>query len=203
MFPSQVSYKDLGGLANHLSTLLDATDSMTFYCEDLNRTFAVSYIDWEKDDAADDPKKAIDMSVHYHVFHCDMSATMSYEFTELGDVNDMINALFHVILDLKPCKECFHLTDLPEQYCQRCMTHKIRNEYIRVLRNETPPTHECAICLEEVYYSRLNCGHYFHKTCFIKQNPNSWFCIDTAPKIRCPMCRENISHDDKSNFFLC
>lgn len=195
-FTSHVMYQDLDGMVAHLETLLEKTDVFHFYCEDPDHNFATSCFEWEK------TKDKYDMTLYYRVFHCDYDTSMSYEFTGIENARQMVDAVFHAIFDLRLCKECFYLTDHPDQFCQKCLSHKIRDEYARKYR-QSLPTIECAICLEQVYSPRLSCGHYFHKTCFVKQNRGSWFCEDTTPDIRCPMCREHLTESDKSDFFLC
>ena len=142
------------------------------------------------------------MTVYYNVFHCASTSSMSLDLKGLKNPKEMIDGIFHVVFDMRLCKECFRLTDDPSQCCQKCMSHKIRNEYALKARNIVIPPTECAICLDEVYYSRLTCGHYFHKTCFIKQNTSTWFYDDGSFIMKCPVCRTYISESDKISFFL-
>lgn len=117
---------------------------------------------------------------------------------ELIKVKDILDCVFEILWKYKMCNECYYLIKENNSICEYCFMSKYKWEY-GLSKNYIDVIPTCTICLEHVFKARLNCGHYFHKTCLIKMNPNSTY---DNEEIKCPLCRELITKQDKIEYFL-
>jgi len=136
-------------------------------------------------------------TLHYRVLRCDSSYFLTHPLKN----DDETNGEWKGTLFFSPilCMECFSIipssqTLCPECYCMRIMYH------FGIFHQYTSSVPVCSICFDQVFFSRLHCGHYVHKTCFIKMNSSSWYDYDAEYK--CPICRTVINEEDKLDFFL-
>jgi len=175
--------------------------TVRFNCESADRTFLVSSFDILRDEETE-----YCILVRYRVYYCDYAYLMETEIMGLKDATDIVHAVFHCVIDMKLCKECFALTSSDHQLCPTCIPNKIREDYIKLHRAENEDkmssgSKVCTICMEPVCVSRLRCGHFFHRTCLIRLGRSQWY-DDDARTIRCPMCRTIITAEDKYDFFM-
>jgi hypothetical protein len=81
------------------------------------------------------------------------------------------------------CSSCDNYFDNEEkdEFCHLCYPFAMKRE------------DDCAICLtnKEAVWIETKCKHIFHQTCF--REITSIF-INDSHKIKCPLCRTNISH---------
>lgn len=94
---------------------------------------------------------------------------------------------FEQINKIRFCSDCGNFCDSIHYYddmdmCETCLFNEINAS----LKKET---YTCSICQEEgKRMFKTNCGHYFHRKCLSKINPN--------PYPKCPLCRANLDPDD-------
>jgi hypothetical protein len=141
--------------------------------------------------------------VKYRVIKCDNETTISYtiEDENLSSITMLLHSFFRLLWTSSICNECFGIVIKPEVMCKDCQPMKILYSYGIVhnyITNHSVPT--CSICFDPVYYSKLKCGHYVHKTCMINMNTSNWFRYEDEYK--CPICRTILTEDDKIQFFL-
>lgn len=165
-----------------------------FHCESADKMFLITGIDVFRD------TNTIGVTIKYRVYHCDYSYVLDYEIQGLRDAEDIVHAVFHCALDMHLCKECFALTSSEHQLCGSCMPNRIREEYARIHRGNTN-IDICTICMETVYTARIHCGHSFHRTCLIRLCKTQWY-DDTIKPIKCPLCRTEITSEDKFDYFM-
>lgn len=205
-----VNFDNMEGMTNYVETTLklmqddlntstrseSITRKIPFHCESADKTFVVTCLDIFKEAG----HNTIGITVGYRIYHCDYSYIFDYDIHGLRDAEDVVHAVFHCVLDMHLCKECFMLTSSEHQLCNTCIPNRIREEYSRVHRGNTN-IDVCTICMETVYLSRIRCGHSFHRTCLIGLCKNRWFDENTKP-IKCPLCRAEITSEDKYDYFM-
>lgn len=106
--------------------------------------------------------------------------------------------LFEWILEIlwvhKRCPECLGLSE--NNICYACAAVKNSWEFA-VAKNYTQYFPVCTICFDSVFTSRLECGHYFHKTCIVE------YCRkNTDDVLKCPNCRTPFSRLDRQKFYI-
>ena len=205
-----MSFDNLDGMKSYVDTTLklmqddlnnaprseSVTRKILFHCESADKTFLITGLNILKETENNN----IGITIEYRVYHCDYSYILDYEIHGLRDAEDVVHAIFHCVLDMHLCKECFTLTSSEHQLCNTCIPNRIREEYSRVHRGNTN-IDVCTICMETVYTSRIRCGHSFHRTCLIGLCKNRWFDENTKP-IKCPLCRAEITSEDKYDYFM-
>jgi hypothetical protein len=177
--------------------------TIPFPCDNKDRSFMmydIVFYHIKNDKEITPPILCIELN--YKMYHCDATEYISYDIMGLRDAEDVIQAIFYCLFDMEPCRECYNLTDSKHHLCMQCIPQKIRDEYALVHKQQQGKT--CSICFEPVYVSSLSCGHFFHKTCFIKQNPYLWYSsrIAKTNTIKCPLCRIAIQPEDEYLFFM-
>jgi len=141
------------------------------------------------------------MSVAYRVHRCDEDMVLLHDLPgEYEHFYEVMEAFFSFLWDSTLCPECFSIIPIISSMCSECYPMRIMHQY-GVVHNKTTSIPTCSICLEQVYSSRLCCGHYAHKTCFVLMNPNRWYSYDDEYK--CPICRAPITDQDRRDYFLC
>jgi hypothetical protein len=139
-------------------------------------------------------------SIHYLVIHCDGDTTLTYDFpTTFVSIMDVLKAFYTLLWTSTLCSECFDIITMPSTLCSQCYPMRIMHHF-GMAHNHTLYIPTCPICFEQVYSAKLHCGHYVHKTCFIKMNSERWFTYET--EVKCPLCRAEITTQDKYDYFL-
>jgi hypothetical protein len=139
-------------------------------------------------------------TVAYRVRRCDEDTVLSHELPgEYEHFHEVLEAFFSFLWDSTLCPECFSIMPLASSLCTECYPMRIMYQY-GVIHNKTTCIPTCSICFEHVYHSKLRCGHYAHKTCFVLMNPNRWYSYDDEYK--CPICRAPINDQDRREYFL-
>ena len=176
---------------------------LAFRCENVERTFMISNVEITQESDEDEEEQEYGLYLSYHVLHCSYHHSMEHVVRGKKNATEIVHAIFHCLFDYHLCQECFQLTRHPEKLCHECIPYKLRDEYGRQFRGREC-SETCTICLEPVYSSRLACGHFFHKTCFVRQNPQQWYSSsdEYSMEIHCPLCRAAITDQDKNTFFL-
>lgn len=139
-------------------------------------------------------------SVQYLIIHCDADASMTYEFpSSFASLVDVFSAFYHLLWTSTLCSECFNIVSVPGALCLECYPARIYHHF-GMAHNLSLGIPSCPICFEQVYHAKLHCGHYVHRTCFVKMNSDRWFTYEM--EIKCPICRAVISTQDRYDFFL-
>lgn len=139
-----------------------------------------------------------ELHIDYNVLKCSYDHDETHSFYDLHSVEECVHQLFAFLWEFDLCKECLCMTNKDQKLCRSCLSSRLMWEW-GVKNGKVSVIEKCAICLEEVYCSKLACGHQFHKTCFINLNPLEWF--DEDVNVKCPICRKDISDRDKSVYF--
>lgn len=150
------------------------------------------------------------VKITYYVYHCDpnnfLVASLGIDCFQLDvpSTKIMVDHLFNLLWTHTVCSECYNLVPIVENssqppLCQDCYPMKMFMVW-GIINNKNMLPSTCCICLDQVYQSRLQCGHMVHKTCFIRVGVHQWF--DSDNEYLCPLCRTAITDDDKQNFFL-
>lgn len=162
-------------------------DEINFYVKNHDHTFEITCLVLKK------KLGYLKLDIYYNILP--IQKGMRYRCpTQFETTDDIIQYVFHLLWKYKLCNECFNLIkESEESICDDCKPQKYFWEYgmEHKLTNSIPT---CSICFEQAYSSKLQCGHYFHLTCF--QN----LCYETS--IRCPVCRVKITKADRINFYL-
>ena len=139
-------------------------------------------------------------TLYYVVLHCDSEYLLSHVFSENAEnIADIFCAFFELLWTVSLCPECFAIVTAPDTLCNECYPMRIMHQY-GVAHQHSPSVPTCSICFDQVYHSKLHCGHYVHKTCFVKMNPEKSFTYDM--EIKCPICRAPMTSQDRYEFFL-
>jgi len=164
----------------------------------VNSTYRTSYVYIHRDKINNQYKYSAE--IEYNVIKCCNENTLIYKPNLVADnVISLLNGIYHWLWDSSVCMECFKLIPLCNRLCFSCDSYRIFWEF-GVLHQKIINIPVCSICFEPVFHSKLSCGHYFHKTCFIQMNKSNWF--NEEDEYQCPLCRNTISNIDQSNYFL-
>jgi len=121
------------------------------------------------------------------------------------DIKEMMESFFSVLWTHVCCHECLELIPNNTEHgmCRDCLPMYFFWVW-GIKENLVPSPPTCSICMESVSYSKLQCGHYFHKTCILRLNPDLWFDPEhySETHLRCPLCRAPFTHQDHMTFFL-
>lgn len=164
-------------------------------CRDVEDTFTVRDIKIIQQP----DEKNTEVIIHYNVFHLGKENDELKAEIDIPESANKVDAIFDIFWKYKLCPECLHLIHNDRELCEDCIFHKMRQQY-GIKQGYITEFNSCPICQENVYHTRLQCGHYIHHTCLINLNPFKYFrrCDD----IKCPVCRRAISHADKNRFFI-
>jgi hypothetical protein len=133
--------------------------------------------------------------IKYRILKCYYYSIETYEIPPQESIEDLLSYFYNLLWNYKLCKECYKI--VPDRFCFECTSMQVFWEWGKLKFDAEIP--QCSICLEDVYHSKLECGHYFHKTCLIKLNPLNWY---HSKEIKCPNFRKVISEKDVANYFL-
>ena len=146
------------------------------------------------------------ISLNFNVYNFNISyyplkTGYSYLYYELKtkEIKKIMEEIFELLWNYNMCNECFELLPPNKSICDYCISSKMFWQY-GLIKHYVSDIPICLICLDNCYKAKLECGHYFHKTCFINLNNEDFF--DEKTDIKCPHCRINISQKDKINYFL-
>lgn len=172
-------------------------DNIDFICTNALQTYRTSKLVITKQD-----NDSWECHVIYYVIKCDPDFSLKHCFPiSFDNVSDAIHHVYEFLWRSTVCLECYSLilTDNDTKgLCWSCYTTKIFWD-VGVASGFIDAATLCSICMEPVYHSRLECQHWFHKTCFIKLCPTNWYKDQT---IHCPLCRKEITQRDQKNYFL-
>lgn len=139
-------------------------------------------------------------SLQYVVIHCDADTTMEFDVPKtFGSLVEVFTEFYTLLWTHTLCLECFRIIPSVNTLCTDCYPMRIMHHY-GMAHNFTLFIPTCPICFEQVFLSKLHCGHYVHKTCFIKMNSERWFTYEI--EMKCPLCRASIDSQDKYDYFL-
>jgi hypothetical protein len=135
---------------------------------------------------------------YFPIKTCEQSI-LYYDFpNEITTIKETINHVFELLWKFKMCNECFYLVNHDKTICDYCLMSQFYWSYGLTQKIvDSIPT--CSICLESVYKSKLECGHYFQKTCLIKMIPSYYY---ENQEIKCPLCRQLLTKLDKIEYFF-
>lgn len=139
-------------------------------------------------------------SFQYVVIHCDADASMTFDLPDpFASISEIFAAVYHMLWTTTLCSECYDIVTVPNNLCNQCYPMRVMHHY-GIAHNLTLSIPTCPICFEQVFYTKLHCGHYVHKTCFIKMNNDRWYTYEM--ELKCPICRALINSQDRYDFFL-
>lgn len=164
-------------------------------CRDVEDTFTVRDIKIIQNNE----EKSTEIIIYYCVLGLGKDDTELKATIEVSEEENKIDAIFEIFWKYKLCPECLHLIKKTREVCEDCIFHKMRQQY-GLKHGYIDEFTTCPVCRENVYHTRLQCGHFIHHTCLVNLNPFKYFrrCED----IKCPVCRRPISHSDKNRFFI-
>ena len=179
----------------------------TIVCTNFAETFRTKSLTIQQHHVSDSenasettPTTTYTASLEYHVLRCDGEATLTHDFPEShNSMLDVLEAFFRMLWTSTLCPECYTIIKASDSLCGSCYPMRVFYQY-GVAHQHTLSVPTCSICFDQVYHSKLHCGHYVHKTCFIRMNTERWFSYDT--ELKCPICRTPINSQDRYDFFL-
>lgn len=130
-------------------------------------------------------------NINYNVNLNELSPTIERGSLEIGEtIENFINDLLAVSITVNLVNRLNKIV-VDKCLCDFCYTIKLK-QYIdekSYCLDTLFENGECSICLDDYFglnCLKLDCGHCFHKTCFLKWN-----------KYTCPYCRQiiNINYD--------
>jgi len=141
-------------------------------------------------------------SMEYHVLRCDADTTLTHALPDVyTSPADVFKAFYNLLWTSSLCSECFSIVSVSETLCSQCYPMRIMYQF-GVAHDHTASIPVCSICFDQVYFSKLHCGHYVHKTCFIRVNTERWFSSYETSELKCPLCRAVVDSQDCYDFFL-
>jgi hypothetical protein len=179
------------------NTLVKISKEYTINCTQYKNEFKIFKLFIKKEN-----EKWI-VSFNYVPIKCNYDSNLYYDYDKKMDsTENILNHLLEILWKYHMCNECFYLIEPNENLCSYCVPSKIFWEY-GFYHKYTDNIPLCIICLESCYKSKLECGHFVHKTCLIKLNPNEYYeKINSDNEIKCPYCRQIITKKDKQEYFL-
>jgi hypothetical protein len=139
-------------------------------------------------------------TLEYRVLRCDADGALTHEMEGTFEKpTEIFQAFYRLLWNSNVCCECYNMVVLPSTLCSECYPMRIFYQY-GMAHQYVPSVPTCSICFDQVYLSKLQCGHYVHKTCLIRMNTERWFSYDT--EIKCPICRAALTSQDKYDYFL-
>ncbi len=171
-----------------INTLKEKKESV-FLCKNFDHSFQITYV------VIKENENLLHLQIYYIVLLFSHKTEISHESKTLFSCyDDVIHHLYKMLWTYKLCPECYDLIPNTKPLCESCIPQKYFWEFgIEQKFTDMIPT--CTICLEHVYGCKLQCGHYFHLTCF--QNM-----YKSGKPVQCPNCRRKLSTFDRETFFL-
>ena len=161
-------------------------DESPLYVRSYNNQFIVTHITISK------KNDAFQTILYYQVVT--NNKEFSFRFpNDFDSIENIIENVYNVLWEYKVCSECLELTPGDMEYCQQCFPTRYFWEYgIKTNKIDSIPT--CSICLDNTIGNKLECGHYFHLSCFSRHYRKK--------DIKCPNCRKAITENDRNTFLL-
>ena len=206
--PESFTFHDRSTLIEQLKEVLDISKhessacpcksielEIPFSCDNVRHTFHIEEFRLRYHTQ----KRQFEMDMEYTIYKCDEEYSFVFFSKPFSTMEEVVDHLMEILWEGKLCRECLHLMQPNEKGCQKCMPSKLVMEYgMEKGKVSNYPT--CSICLDPVLKHHLECGHYFHKKCFLGLNKKKWFEDDST--ILCPMCRMEITSNDKLEYFF-
>jgi hypothetical protein len=118
-------------------------------------------------------------------FRVNKSCQARIKRIDCENVEDAIKKILEIPQIYVVCIECGAILSKSD-VCQNCEFFKAYGIYHGLVEQI------CAICQEQVYRTKLGCGHMFHYTCLTKLDPVS---------VKCPVCRTSLSVEEVEDIF--
>lgn len=190
------SYEELiNRLIESIGNENDVKVKLDMGCMDIDGVFKINEVCFEMGEEPD----TILIVIRYNVIHCYKDAEIESDIEIESSDKNKADKVFELLWKYKPCPECLFLISKTEDVCKTCLFHKMRQQY-GILKEYITNIETCMICQENVYDTKLKCGHWIHHTCLIKMNPERWF--DETIELKCPLCREKLTDEDINRYFL-
>jgi hypothetical protein len=164
-------------------------DNAPFYVHSALNKFVITHLTIRKKSLEDEKLKLI---IYYQIVANDKE--LVYRPSEyFENIEDIIDVVYNILWTYDICPECFTIMENGQPFCNSCYPQKFFWDYgISKKKTETIPT--CSICFDHAISNRLECGHFFHLTCFSKYYGKK--------DVKCPMCRTPITENDRILFLL-
>lgn len=162
-------------------------EETNFYVKNHDHSFEITFLDIKK------KNEYYKVTIYYHILPLDNA--IRYKIRENFETTEtIIQFIYEVLWTYKVCNECFNLMkNSDESICDDCKPQKFFWEFgLEKKYTESIPT--CSICFDHTYSNKLQCGHYFHLTCFKN--------LYHDKNVKCPICRISITKVDRNCFFL-
>lgn len=167
---------------------------LTVYCENIFHEFVIREIEIKYDTT-----EIVMVYYYYNIFHMSKNDSCHKKFFLKTEIRKIFDELFEMSWKYRLCMECTSLIPKENGLCSKCIYHKYRQEY-GIKKGIISEHNTCMICHENVYNTRLECGHSIHHKCLIRLNPNKWY--DKNLNIKCCICRQTLSDTDVHKYFL-
>jgi hypothetical protein len=188
-----------------LENLMKSISSLTQYnhvsckiymnCENIENTFLMNEIEVH---LKSQMESSID--IYYNVFRLsekmELLTTLKFQFE---NKEKLIDFIFEILWSYKLCPECLNIIKNKDELCYDCTFHKMRQQY-GLLKKYINEHYKCMICQENVYNTKLQCGHYIHHTCLLQLHSHKWFSDNI--QMKCGICRQYLTESDKYKYFL-
>jgi len=141
--------------------------------------------------------------INYSITKCHPEIVHKYTLGPSSDIAFLCKEFLSFFWKYTTCPECLiGLRMLSEEVCSDCIPLKINCEFA-VAEGFKSQIDGCPICLEAVYFSKLHCGHFIHKTCMVKLSEDEWYNEESMnlKPLKCPLCRTFLSSSDIKGLF--
>jgi len=199
---SKTDFRELDSFIKMIKEMVDESEITTttisvvkisINCSDVDNTFMVRDIKLLRQE----DEETIEMTIYYNVYHFNKRDELS-TVIEMSKDMEMEEMIFSIFWMYKLCPECLELIPKTKEMCGDCMFHKIRQQY-GISKGMIEGYDLCMICQDEVYHTKLQCGHSIHHLCILNLNPKKWYHHEL--KLKCPVCRQPFTDYDKNRFF--
>jgi len=171
-------------------------------CDDVNHRFHIDKLSLQREEGNTTNGVQWKNYISYYPMKSSVNSILYFDLPTDSSVPHILDRLFEILWKYQMCNECFYLIPMEYELCGHCRPSKMFWEY-GLSKQYIEHIPQCMICLEPVYKSKLECGHYVHRTCFIQMNPHDHFeDEDDLGNLTCPCCRRLITTKDKITYFL-
>lgn len=165
-------------------------DNAPFFVRSFHNKFVVTHITIKKIISSEDEK--LKVILYYQIIANDKELVHRFS-TTFNSMDAVIDKVYHTLWTCDLCPECFAIMESGKSFCDACYPQKYFWDY-GILKQKAESIPTCSICFENTISNRLECGHYFHVTCFSK--------FFSKKNVKCPLCRKPITESDRLLFSL-